>query len=390
MLQPRSQSTEPWPEAVNGDELLTQMVAAIRRHVMLSDAQDVKRRSSSRDCALALAQPRRLLHSHALDCAEHSPRLHIASPEKRCGKTVLLRTLEPIVPRALTAENITTSALFRVIERAQPTLLIDEADAFLTDNEELRGVLNASHARNGNVIRTVGDDYEPRSFRVWGAVVIAGIGRIPQTLEDRSITVHMRRRLPGENIVRLKTTRREHLAALGRKAARWVADNEYQFQEAGPALPEPLGDRQQDNWRPLIAIADAIGPAWGEKARGAAMSLSKDDVFDEPSAGVMVLEDVCAIFDRVRAERLSSQTIVDDLVGMPERPWAEWRRGQPLNPNSLARLLKPFGIKSRMIRFEPKPANPRHGYQADAIREAKLRFVDRPREEVEDAGPEAM
>ena len=108
------------------------------------------------------------------------------------------------------------------------------------------------------------------------------------------------------------------------------------------------------------------------------MSLSKDDVFDEPSAGVMVLEDVCAIFDRVRAERLSSQTIVDDLVGMPERPWAEWRRGQPLNPGSLARLLKPFGIKSRMIRFEPKPANPRHGYQADAIREAKLRFVDRP------------
>jgi hypothetical protein len=43
-------------------------------------------------------------------------------------------------------------------------LLIDEADTFLRDNEELRGVLNQGHRKGGQVIRTAGDDYEPRIF----------------------------------------------------------------------------------------------------------------------------------------------------------------------------------------------------------------------------------
>jgi hypothetical protein len=155
-------------------------------------------------------------------------------------------------------------------------------------------------------------------------------------------------------------------------------------------LPETLGDRQQDNWRSLIAIADAINPGWGEKARAAAVSLSNEDIFDEPSFGVMVLQDVCAIFEGENAQRLSSKTIVDQLVPMPERPWSEWRRGQGLNQNSLARLLKPFGVKSKMIRFAPKPANPLHGYEAGAIREAKLRFAEHSGEEGEGAGPEPI
>ena len=60
----------------------------------------------------------------------------------------------------------------------QPTLLIDEADSFLKrddgrDNEELRGILNAGHSRNGVVIRTVGEDFEPRAFKVFGPVAYA-------------------------------------------------------------------------------------------------------------------------------------------------------------------------------------------------------------------------
>ena len=64
--------------------------------------------------------------------------------------------------------------------------MIDEADTFLAEAEELRGVLNSGHRRTGEVIRDVGDDFEPRRFSTWAPVAIAAIGKIPGTLEDRS------------------------------------------------------------------------------------------------------------------------------------------------------------------------------------------------------------
>lgn len=48
--------------------------------------------------------------------------------------------------------------VFRVIEAVQPTLLIDETDTFVTENGELRGVLNSGHTRaTAFVIRCRGD-----------------------------------------------------------------------------------------------------------------------------------------------------------------------------------------------------------------------------------------
>src|SRR5262249_4208614 len=148
-----------------------------------------------------------------------------ASPTKQCGKTTLLSTVAALVPKPIRTENITKSAVFRLMEKYQPTLLIDEADIFLKDNEEMRSLLNSGHGRNGQCILTVGDNHEPRFFKVWGPVVVAGIGYIPATLEDRSITISLRRRLPDEPIERLRSNRTEHLAVLARRTARWVADN---------------------------------------------------------------------------------------------------------------------------------------------------------------------
>ena len=69
-------------------------------------------------------------------------------------------------------------------------MLIDEADSFLRNSDELRGVLNSGHTRDSAfVIRTVGEDHEPRRFSTWGAKAIALIGKLPDTLADRSIEV---------------------------------------------------------------------------------------------------------------------------------------------------------------------------------------------------------
>jgi putative DNA primase/helicase len=38
--------------------------------------------------------------------------------------------------------------VFRVTDYFMPTLLLDEADTFLTDSEGLRGILNSGHMRS--------------------------------------------------------------------------------------------------------------------------------------------------------------------------------------------------------------------------------------------------
>ncbi len=125
---------EPYASPVNGAILLDRLVRLVRRYVVLplEDARTV---------ALWI------VHAHAVDAADITPRLCITSPQKRCGKTRLIEIIGQTTPLALAASNISKAAVFRAIEAAHPTLLIDEADTFLTDNEELRGILNSGHSR---------------------------------------------------------------------------------------------------------------------------------------------------------------------------------------------------------------------------------------------------
>ena len=176
------------------------------------------------------------LHTHVFDCFNHSPRLAITSPEKGCGKTTALDVLRELVARPLPTSNVTVSAVFRTIEIANPTLLIDEADTFLKENEELRGILNSGHRKGTPIIRTVGDDYEPRQFSTWSPAAIAMIGNLPSTLDDRSINVRLRRRKPTERVQTFRSDRSTDLHVLARRAARWAADHQAALVNADPEM----------------------------------------------------------------------------------------------------------------------------------------------------------
>jgi Protein of unknown function (DUF3631) len=320
---------EPWPEPVNGAELLDDTCKAIRRYLVLPDG-----------CAEILALW--AVHTHIFEYFAHSPRLAITSPEKRCGKTTTLDVLGEIVARPLSTSNATTSAVFRTIEKAKPTLLVDEADTFLKDNEELRGILNAGHRRGGQIIRTVGDDHEPRQFSTWTPAAIAMIGRLPDTLEDRSVSVALRRRKPTEKVQQFRSDRAQDLKNLARKIARWCDDNRPAL-VASDANTGILVNRAADNWRPLFAIADIAGGDWPKLGRGvaAAAETGKQD----QSKRTMVLSDIRDIFaTRPEIDRVRSAELADVLSAMENRPWSEWRNGKPMTPAALARLLGPFGV----------------------------------------------
>src|SRR2546425_9362460 len=146
---------------------------------------------------------------------------------------------------------------------------MDEADTIFVNggSAELRCVLNAGLYRsNAFVLRCMGDRKEPKACSVWCPKAIALIGRLPTTLEDRSIVIPMRRRGPEEHVDVLHVDKLfAELEPIRRKAARWALDHLDKLGNITPRVPETLHDRAQDLWRPLLAIADQAGGDWPDR-----------------------------------------------------------------------------------------------------------------------------
>jgi Protein of unknown function (DUF3631) len=356
-------SIEPWPVPVNGAELLGEICGAIRRYIVLP-------RESADTLALWA------LHTHCFNCFEHSPRLAIISPEKGCGKTTTLDVLSCLVARPLSTSNATVAAIFRIIERDAPTLLIDEADTFLKENDELRGILNAGHRRGGQITRTVGDDHEPRLFSTWAPAAIAMIGRLPDTLNDRSVVVSLRRRKQSEQVESFRIDRTEHLKVLQKKMTRWAEDHHAGLAALDPDMGE-LVNRVADNWRPLFAIAKEAGGGWSERVREVASTAVK--AMREESTNVQLFGHIKWIFDgspegdrTAPIDRIASAELVERLIKIEAGPWAEWKGGKPLTQNSLARLLNKFDILSGTIRIGNDTAK---GYYRTAFEDVFGRYL---------------
>ena len=352
---------EAWPTPVDGAALLEQIVETIARYVALP-------RFAAEAIALWVVQ------AHAHENFFISPILAITSPVLGCGKTRLITLLSALTPRPLPASNVTTASLFRAIEKWRPTLLIDEADTYLRENEELRGVLNSGHNRAGaRILRCVGEDHEPRWFSTWCGKAIALIGKLPATLASRSICVEMRRLGPGEMVEQLRPDRLAHLEPLRRMAWRWARDHEEALRDADPEMSASLRDRAADNWRPLLAIAALAGGGWPEKARQAAEALETGD--DAEALGILLLRDLRTLFDERETDRLPSEDIVKALTRMEDRAWPEYRRGKPITPRQLATLLKGFGIEPRTLRLDD---DVRKGYDLADFQDAFARYTPQP------------
>jgi putative DNA primase/helicase len=321
---------EPSAEPVDGAALLNNLRQVFRRYIVLPKGADI-------------ALPLWVLHAWTVDAGDISPLMVLVSPTKRCGKTSVLIVLYFLTPRSELSSNITAPALFRYIEDVRPTLLIDEADSFVKDNEELRGILNSGHTKAAaNVIRNV--DHKPRRFSTWAPKAIATIRTLAETLEDRAVVVRLQRKPPGATVERLGRRDNAEFAALRSQAARWAADNFDKLADPDPNMPD-LNDRAADNWRLLLAIADLAGGTWPEEARRAACLLSGEE--QDGAIGVELLRDIRSAFGY--DDVIRSSDLVAKLTADPERPWAERKHGCPLTQKQLAGLLAPFHIISLTV-----------------------------------------
>jgi hypothetical protein len=353
---------EPWSEPISDAERLFDHVSeSIARYVVLPRAA-------------ADAITLWIVHAHALEGFHITPRLNLSSPEKGCGKTTLLDVIATLLPRPLRTENCTSAVLFRLVDKHCPTLLLDEIDTYLAAHDELRGLLNAGHRRGAKAVRCEGDNNEVRAFNAFAPVVLAGIGSLPGTLHDRSLLIPLLRAKSGEIAHRFDSRNISIETELKTKLKRWSIDHVEELSSSDPVMPESAHNRLADNWRPLFAIAQAVGGSWREKACRSFEHLNSDAQADDAQGiGTTLLADIKDLFEETGSRKLFSAAITERLIEIEGRPWAEYGRAQkPISKNQLARLLSKFNIKSKSIRIGTDTGK---GYHLDDFAESFERFL---------------
>lgn len=334
---------DPWRSAVNGELLLDDLVAFLNRYMVLPPYAAE---------AIALW----LVHTYLFDVADYTPYLLVTSPVRECGKTTLLEILLHVAHRAQMTGGITAAALYRRIDRLAPTMLLDELDTRLRGDagEVLRGVLNNGFQRSGGKITIcVGEDHEDRDFAVFCPKVLAGIGRVWDTVTSRSIPLRLARASKGE-LARLTKLRGDRIGEAclpyRQKLLRWANDNREALRVSDTVAPGELGARQCDVWRPLFAVADAAGTRWSQLARKTAIELH-GVAEEEGDYGLLMLQDLKALFDSRGEPALPSAAIVEAFAAMEDRPWPEYRNGHPISTRGLASLVGRFKVKPKNIRY---------------------------------------
>ncbi len=353
----------PFSEPVNPADLFNEVAKIIQSFVVLDDEQ-------------ALAMSLWTTMTWLNDVLKVAPLAIINAPERACGKSQLLDITGFLSNKALPSSNITTAGLFRITEMYGPTLLMDEVDTFMRDNNDLKGLINAGHTRNSAfVIRIVGDNNEPKRFNVFGPKALAGISlekHLPDSTMSRGIIFNMRRKLPHEVTKRLRHAEMSVFDEFKSKLARFALDYEAQIKASRPVMPDELSDRAQDNWEPLLAIAGCAGSDYLQRATEAALKLSITND-SSVSIGTELLQSIRLIFEDQGILKISSATLVDELMSRKDQPWATYNKGWPMSPRQIAQLLKQYGIKPKTIRM--KDGYTPKGYSLDQFDDAFERYL---------------
>jgi hypothetical protein len=278
---------------------------------------------------------------------------------------------------------VSTAAVYRSIGAADspPTLLIDEADTIFgpkatgETKEDLRGLLNAGHQRGRPAIRWDPNSRTLERIETFAMAALAGIGHMPDTIEDRAVIVRMRRRAPGERVAAYRMRRDgPPLKELAGQLTAWLTAHLGELESAEP--PMPVDDRAADTWEPLVAVADLAGAHWPARARTAVTVLTAEyEGAGQLSTGVRLLVDIRAAFVALGdPPAVATTELVTLLNNDPEAAWSGFGPNG-LTGKRLGDLLREFEITSGNVRF---PVGQAKGYLRDAFTDAWRRYCPHP------------
>jgi Protein of unknown function (DUF3631) len=264
-------------------------------------------------------------------------RMHITALTYGAGKTRVMELVNLLCPNPQMMAKITGPALYHIIDERHPApLALDEADAIFGQGqraEDLRGILNAGYKYNGTMTRVVKG--EACDFSVFCPVIFAGKGKLPKSLEDRSVTIMMTQRKPGQQMDRFVPKMHE---PMGRKTGLMLGAWATKVQgPAGDILwddpPEGLADRQVDILTPMYALAQMAGGVWPERFAEIVDVLMLGGVStDEVSPATALLAAIRDVWPE-DTERLATHQLAELLAGHEsgEFAWPEQVRTRELN-----------------------------------------------------------
>jgi len=322
-----------------------------------------------------------IAHAHLLEALETTPRIAFLSTEPGSGKSRALEAVSALVPRPMLAADTSVAVLYHKTAEGEgrPTILLDEVDVIFGQGaspaaEALRGIVNSGHTRFGRTWRMdgVGANQQPREFPTFAAVALAGLGNVPDTITTRSVVIRMRRRAPNETVSpwRERDVRPE-ADEIKASVEEWANLVRRRVSEARPEMPAQVTDRPADVWEPLIAIADAAGGSWPERARTAAVNILAASS-SATSIGIQLLRDIRRVIEDT--ERMPSVQIVNGLLDLPDSMWHELN-GKDFTARDLARWLKKYEIEPKPIRFGPGANAMQRGYYLSQFADAFARYL---------------
>lgn len=281
---------------------------------------------------------------------------------------------------------ISPAALFRILETG-PTMLFDEVEGLNAKNRSestatIVQILNGGHGKDAVVHRCEGQgaNMTTREFHIYGPKVFAAIGKLPDTLADRSIVISMQRQTADNKASRLRSRTGEREAAPIRttilKIARQKLKDVVQTYDAMMEQDFPfLSDRDCDIWTPLFALCSVLAPERIKELRKCAKELSgsKAENDQDDSDALRLLADIRSVWPKKEdgetpVGNWPSKELVARLVEMDDSSWKE----DKLNARRLAAALRPFGVWPKDVKKEGK--NIRH-YEYERVNSAFSRYL---------------
>jgi hypothetical protein len=348
-------------EQEDGRQLLDDIRSFIRRYVVLPTVVDDADLVGD---LLALW----VLHTHTFEASWATPYLRITSATPESAKTLLLEILAAICRDGWHAVNPSVAVLYRKVDADRPTLLPDEMDNYpLSDRKDALAVLNAGYKRGARVPRC-NEKGELCEFSCYCPKAYAGLDNesLVPTLLSRSITIRMETKRRSETVERwIGPLVEDAVTELYDRCETWALENLGMLTDRQPDLLD-LQNRRAEVWWPLLAIGEHVGGEWLERAQVAAMTLGTGgDDADTPSPQVQLLTDIKSAFGSEKT--IFTQALIEHLNDLEESPWGARRKGEGLDGRGLARMLRPFKIKSKQVRVGERTAK---GYHLDQFEDA--------------------
>ncbi len=300
--------------------------------------------------------------------------LAVTSPTPRCGKSRVLELLSLLCATAERTSNISEAALYRLIEKFKPTLLLDEMEQIREKGERaqiLRNLLNAGNRRDAVAIRCAEGGASIERCSVFCPKAIAAIGSLPDTITDRAIVIGMQRRTRDEKIERFLFQRAEPEARrIRERSAAWAKTNAETIKQAYLAAPDLgfLEDRDAESWAPLFSVLAVADDSRLSELRNCAEALcgAKQADSAEEHFAVRLISDAASVL-REGEKHIGSADLLGRLRTISDGPWSE----DGFDQRRLAKHLRSFGLRPKPVRIGD--VTPR-GYDAEKIRESARRY----------------